>query len=140
MAYSADFRQRVIDACDRGMKTKEVAEAFGVAASWVRRLKQWRRERGSIMPRPCGGSEPTLGADDHAAIHAHFEHNPSTTIAELRQALRTDVSEVTVWRAARRLGYRFKKSRSTPPSGTGRTSPSDARRGRGNRATSIPGG
>lgn len=121
MAYSTDFRQRVIDACDRGMKTKEVAEAFGVAASWVRRLKQWRRERGSIMPLPCGGSEPLLGSDDEAAIHAHFKQNPSTTIIELSEALGANVSEVTVWRTARRLGYRFKKSRCMPPNGIGRT-------------------
>ena len=140
MAYSADFRQRVIEACDRGRRTGEVAAAFGVAASWVRRLKQWRRERGSIMPRPCGGSEPMLGADDEAAIHAHFRQNPGTTIAELKEALGTCASEVTVWRAARRLGYRFKKSRCTPPSRTGRTSPSGVRRGRRGPTASIPGG
>lgn len=29
MAYSLDLRQKVIDACDRGMKTKPVAELFG---------------------------------------------------------------------------------------------------------------
>ena len=121
MAYSMDFRTRVLDACDRGIPTKRVAETFGVAASWVRRLKQWRRERGNIMPRPCGGSKPKLGSGDEAAIHAHFAAHPDTTIAELRAALGVDVSEVTVWRAARRLGYRFKKSRSMPPNATAPT-------------------
>ena len=121
MAYSMDFREKVIGACDRGFQTKEVAETFGVARSWVRRLKQWRRERGSIAPRPCGGSQRKLGPSDEALIHAHFAMHPDTTIAELKAALTTDVKEVTVWRAARRLGYRFKKSRSTPRNATGRT-------------------
>ena len=81
-----------------------------------------------------------LGPEDEAAIRAHFKHNPSTTIVELKQALGTDASEVTVWRAARRLGYRFKKSRSTPRSKTGRTWPSDARFGLRIRVSSIRGG
>lgn len=137
MAYSADFRQGVIDACDRGETTKEVAQTFGVAASWVRRLKQWRRERGSIMPRPCGGSSPKLGPNDEAKIHAHFRQHPDTTIAQLQQALNTDVSEITVWRTARRLGYRFKKSRSMPPSSIAKTSSSGGKTGRNRPAASI---
>jgi len=124
MAYSSDFRQQVVAACDRGMKTQQVAALFDGAPSWVRRLKQWRRERGSIEPRPCGGSKPKLGPADEAAIHAHFASCPDTTIVELRAAWGTDVSEITVWRKARALGYRFKKSRPTPPSSTGRMSSS----------------
>ena len=113
MAYSLDLREKVIKACDHGMTTKEVAEMFRVSASWVRRLKQWRRERGSTDPRPCGGSDPKLGAKENTAIHAHFLSHPDTTITELKVALQTEVSEVTVWRAARRLGYRFKKKQAT---------------------------
>jgi len=116
MAYSSDFRQRVIDACDRGKSTKQVAAMFAVAESWVRRLKQWRRERGSVAPRPCGGSKPKLGSVEEQAIVAHFAAHPDTTIAELKTVLQTEVSEVTVWRTACRLGYRFKKSRRTRPS------------------------
>lgn len=111
MAYSMDLRQRVIDACDSGMNTKQVAELFGVAGSWVRRLKQRRRENGSIAPLPRGGSSPRLNESDEKKIHAHFKKHPDTTILELKAALNTDVSEITVWRTARRLGYRFKKSR-----------------------------
>lgn len=129
MAYSMDFRQKVIDACDRGMKTKQVAEAFGVARSWVRHLKQRRREDGDIAPRPCGGSKPTLTADHDAAIHRSFAAHPDMTIAELHEALGVDVNPTTVWRAARRLGYRFKKSRSTPPNASEKTSSRPANNG-----------
>lgn len=50
-AYSMDLRQRVIDACDSGLGTSEVAETFSVSQAWVRRLKQRRRETGSIGPK-----------------------------------------------------------------------------------------
>lgn len=122
MAYSMDFRQKVMDACDRGGGTKEVAERFEVSASWVRRLKQRRRERGSIAALPCGGSEPKLQSSDEAVMAEHFASHPDTTIEQLAAALRTKVSFITVWRAARRQGYRFKKSRRLPQSAIGRTS------------------
>jgi len=51
-----DLRERVIAACDRGQRTKDVAKTFGVSPSWVRRLKQHRRERGDVVPRKGGGS------------------------------------------------------------------------------------
>ena len=138
MAYSMDFRQQVISACDRGMGTKEVAEQFGVAASWVRRLKQWRRERGSIAPRRCGGSKSKVEADHEAAIHAHFRAHPDTTIAALKDALEINASEITVWRAARRLGYRFKKSQSMPPNAIDRTSSNAAKNGLNKPNRSMP--
>lgn len=141
MAYSLDLRQKVIDAYDRGMKTQAVAEWFGVSKSWARRLKQRRRERGTIQPLPpAGGVEPMLGEDDHAKIHAHFEAHPDTTIAGLKDALGTDASVVTVWRGARSLGYRFKKSRSTPPSVSGRASSRSVRRGPRTPTASTPAG
>ena len=109
MAYSMDFRLKVIAACDRGMKTQQAVEAFGVAASWVRLLKQRRREDGDIAPRPYGGSTPKLTADDDVAVRRHFAKHHDTTITELHDALGVGVSEIAVWRAAKRLGYRFKK-------------------------------
>jgi transposase len=51
-AYSMDLRKRVLAACDDGHGTKQVAETFGVSSSWVRRLKQRRRELGTIAPLP----------------------------------------------------------------------------------------
>ena len=50
--YSQDLRDRVLAACDRAMKTKQIADLFGVSRSWVRRVKQRRREYGEVAPRP----------------------------------------------------------------------------------------
>ena len=50
-AYSMDLRRRVLTDCDAGMKTKAVAEKYGVSRTWVRWLKQRRRETGQIAAR-----------------------------------------------------------------------------------------
>ena len=49
-AYSMDLRQRVLADCDAGVKTKPVAEKYGVSRTWVRWLQQRRRETGNIAP------------------------------------------------------------------------------------------
>ena len=43
--YSKEFRGEVLAACDRGRTTREVATNFNVSESWVRRVKQERREQ-----------------------------------------------------------------------------------------------
>ncbi len=58
-AYSLDLRKRVLAACDAGQSTKKVAEQFDVSPAWVRRLKQRRREDGSIEPRPIPARSPS---------------------------------------------------------------------------------
>ena len=46
-AYSMDLRERVLHDSDAGMQAAAVASKYHVSASWVRRLKQRRRETGS---------------------------------------------------------------------------------------------
>ena len=50
MAYSMDYRIAVARAYDECGSSKEVAEQFGCSESWVRRLIQQRRERGTLEP------------------------------------------------------------------------------------------
>ena len=46
MIYSKEFRGEVLSACDAGGGTRVVATHFHVSESWVRRIKQERRELG----------------------------------------------------------------------------------------------
>lgn len=50
MIYSKEFRGEVLAACDRGLGTQVVALQFMVSESWVRRVKQERREQGKLGP------------------------------------------------------------------------------------------
>lgn len=45
MPYSKEFRCEVLAACGAGGGTQAVTLRFNVSESWVRRIKQQRRER-----------------------------------------------------------------------------------------------
>lgn len=130
VAHSQDLRDRVLAAYDRGMQTKQIAEVFSVSPAWARRVKQRRREAGETMPRPRGGV--TVVKIDMDRLRELVHAQPDATTQELHARLGIDCSESAVGMALRRLDLSFKKRRSTPPSGTARTSPSVALRGSGN--------
>ena len=119
--YSIDLRQRVLKDCDAGMGTKAVAAKYTVSESWVRKLKQQRRETGSIEPRVATpGPRPTLAP--HAdRLRGLVRAEPDLSAEEYRDRLGVDAAAVTVWRMLRRLGLTHKKSASGRPSRTGRT-------------------
>jgi len=50
-AYSKEFRREVLAACDAGLGTHAAASKFGCCKSWVRRIKQQRRESGKTEPK-----------------------------------------------------------------------------------------
>jgi transposase len=121
-AYSMDLRQRVAAACDEGMETRaEIAERFSVSESWIRRLLQRLRQTGSIAPKPHGGGQPPA-FDARAAerLRRAVAADPDATLKELAQASGVACSTSATDRALSRLGITRKKSRSGPPSGTGR--------------------
>ena len=122
-AYSLDLRKRILDACDAGHGTKEVARLFEVSPAWVRRLKQRRRELGTIRPLPYRhGPKPLLDCHAREQLAELVRRRPDATLEELRAALPIKVSRTTVWNALAKLGLTFKKSQSMPPSKTGPTS------------------
>lgn len=61
-AYSKEFRRDVLQACDEGGGTREVALRFGVSESWVRRIKQRRRETGQVAPKTTRRRRPSWAA------------------------------------------------------------------------------
>jgi len=136
--YSQDLRDKVLAACDRGMATKEVAEAFGVCRSWVRRVKQRRREHGETAPRRQG--TPGVRKFDRDELARLVAQRPDATAPELRERLGVDCTDVAIYAALKKLGLTYKKRRSTPPSRTGQTSPSDAPSGVKISPCSIPAG
>jgi transposase len=127
-AYSMDLRERVIGECDAGMGTKAVAKKYKVSPAWVRRLKQHRRERGDIVPRTGGGSRGCK--IDRGRLAELAKEKPDATLVELRDRLGVSVTPWAVGKALRELKLTYKKSRSTRPSRTARTSPRSVPSGR----------
>ncbi len=120
-AYSLDLRVRVLADGDAGMPTSRVAAKYKVSPSWVRQLKQTRRETGTIAPKRRADRKP-LWTDEAGRIAAAVAETPDATLGELRARLGLKMSVPTLFRALRALKLTLKKkcrgrpSRSAPTS------------------------
>ncbi len=125
-AYSMDLRERVLADCDAGQTTKPVAEKYGVSGTWVRSLKQRRRETGEIAPRKGGGRKRKI---DRMRLAELVREDPDATLAELRERLAIRCALSAIWTVLRELKVTFKKSRCGRRSRIVPMSPSVARPG-----------
>lgn len=108
MAYSKEFRREVLAACDAGGGTREVATRFRVAESWVRRIKQERRELGKTAPSTTKRRIPKWRAIEPQIRHALAEQ-PDLTLKELKEKVGTKLCVQTLCNALRVLKLTFKK-------------------------------
>ena len=107
-AYSKEFRRDVLRACDEGGGTRDVALKFGVSESWVRRIKQQRRETGKVAPLTTRNRTPQWRAieDD---IRRVVKEQPDLTLEELKAELGTELSRTTLCRALQAMKLTLKK-------------------------------
>ncbi len=125
-AYSIDLRQRIVAAVERGMPRDEVAATFRVSLSTIKRLlvRKRRNPDDALAATPPPGRPRTIQAEHPAALWAQLAAHPDATIAthtDLWNAAHgATVSQWTVGRAIRRVGWTRKKSRWQPPSVTSR--------------------
>ena len=128
MAYSMDFRERVVRAHAESGSSAEVAETFHCSESWVRRLTQQLRETGSIAVKSSARTDDQRSYNDRdeAKIRRLIKRKPDSTLAEVAAAIRKPASLATVCRTLRKLKLPRKKSRRTPPSATAPTSSPNA--------------
>ena len=95
-AYSMDLRERVLLDSDAGMKAADVAAKYRVSGSWVRLLKQRRRETGEVAPRvQRHGRRPMLEPHLHT-LAAMIAEQPDRTLVELQDELGTPASLATI--------------------------------------------
>lgn len=124
-AYSADLRSRILEDCDGGMTTRVVSTKYRVSESWVRRLKQRRRETGETTPRSSRPKSVTRTLAGHAELLRQLvREHADATLDELRARLPVSVGRTTLWRALSELKLSFKKKSCTRPSKIGPTSAS----------------
>jgi transposase len=106
--YSAEFRGEVLKACDAGAGTRVVATQFNVSESWVRRIKQERREQGKLAPLKTRRRTPKWVAHSERIVTL-IGQEPDLTLRELKEKLETTLSVQTLCRALQRLRLTLKK-------------------------------
>jgi transposase len=112
-AYSRDLRERVVGFVEAGHSCHQAAAHFGVSVSFVVKLMQALRSRGSLAPQPMGGRR-------HAKLDPHRDfvlrrvaEKDDITMPELADELAargTRVAPASLSRWLIRNGYRFKKN------------------------------
>ena len=112
--YDKEFRGEVLAACDSGEGTRSVALRFGVSESWVRRIKQRRRETGQVAPRKAQPRQPKWHAWADW-LRSKIAANPDIYLRELQLDLKKErninVGLTTICKACRELGLSRKKRR-----------------------------
>jgi len=88
-AYSREFRRDVLSACDAGGGTREVATRFRVSESWVRRIKQQRRETGQVAAKTTRNRRPSWAAWADWLVAA-VAATPDAFLRELKVRLQED--------------------------------------------------
>ncbi len=91
-AYTKEFRGQVLAACDGNEGTQAVALRFGVSQSWVRRIKQRRRETGQIAAKTTRNRTPAWQAWADWLL-AKIDARPDVYLRELQADLKTERGE-----------------------------------------------
>jgi transposase len=98
-AYAQDLRERVLSA--DGVRCGEVAERYGVSASYVVKARQRRARLGELRPGRQVSHTPPKLAGHYGVISAQVARQPDMTLDELRAwilaELAISVSISTVW-------------------------------------------
>jgi transposase len=113
--YSEDLRKKIVEALRRGMTKSEAARTFGVSRSSVKRYAKLADEGRSLAPKKRPGSKPKMDERTRKLLEADLQERPAATLSErgefLRRVAGVSVSDSTVSRMLRRLGWSRKKDR-----------------------------
>ena len=113
--YSADLRERLLEAMDAGDPQAEATRLFGVSLSTVKRWRRRRQATGGVVAAPRPGRRRRVARDAEPALVAQVRADPDATLAEhcarWEETTGVRVSRATMSRALRRAGWPLKKSR-----------------------------
>ena len=108
-AYSLDFRQKIVDAYDRGgISQRELAERFSVSVFFVKKLFRQRRLKQTIAPIPRTGNRKKLVTGEiEGFLTGLCEKDNKLTLTQFAAGVEAEfgvrLSNPTVCRAVRRL-------------------------------------
>jgi transposase len=115
-AYSEDLRRKIVEALQQRRMTKsEAARAFGVSLSSVKRYAKAVSEGRSLSPGKAPGKKPLLDEKARKLLEADVRERPFARLADRQEYLKkvagVSVSEATLSRVIRKMGFGRKKGR-----------------------------
>jgi transposase len=118
-AYSDDLRRKLLEAYDSGKGSlRQLAGVFGVSVEWAFKISAARRRTGKMerIPQSRNGRVSRVDRDKVVSL---LEARPDLVLHELQSELEAAtgvrISRTQLWRVVQALGFRLKKSPSTPP-------------------------
>ncbi len=109
----------MVEAVRQGMPKAEAARTFGVGISTVKRYVDKAKKGESLSPRKPPGRKRKLDERVIGVLENHLSDYPYATLRQRRIQLelvtRTQLSEATVSRAIKRLGWVREKDRWVRP-------------------------
>ena len=131
-AYSTDLKECLVRAVADGLPMREAARRFHVAVNTMKRAVVQQRETGSLERKPIPGYPRRIGPEREAALRERLEAAPDATVLEhcawWAEHQGQQLSEATMWRAMRRLGWTHKKNHWQPANATRRRATPGGRR------------
>jgi transposase len=114
-AYSADLRERVVDAVNAGASRRGASAVFRVSVSTAIRWAQRFAQTGEFQAQPTGGDRRSQAIEAHRDwLLALVASEPDLTLSEIRGRLAADktfaASISALWRFFNRHGISFKKN------------------------------
>jgi transposase len=112
--YDAEFRGKVLAACDTNEERRLIALRFQVSESWVRRIQQQRRETGQVAAKKAAPRQPKWQAWADWLV-AKIAARPDIYLRELQAELQRERGETaslgTICTACHALEQSRKKRR-----------------------------
>jgi transposase len=111
-----DLRRKIVEAADRRRMSKsEAARAFGVSLSSVKRYVKAACQGRSLTPGKAPGKKPKLDEKARRLLEANMQERPFAKLEHRQEYLRevagVSVSESTLSRVIRHVGFGRKKGR-----------------------------
>lgn len=140
-ALGIDLRQRVVDAIENGLSTREAARRFSIGIATAGAWHRLFRASGDVRPRRQGHPGGSKLDPHEAFILALVEETKDITLKEIAERLAAErgvsACPSTLWHFFDRRGITFKKRPRTPQSRIGPMSSRHAGPGSSASSTSI---
>lgn len=108
-AYSLDLRQKAIAAIDRGEKKSHVSQTLNISRNTLDLWLKRREETGSLAPKTPVRRGPAPKINDLVAFKQFATEHGRLTAQRMAELWPEPVSDVTLGKALKRIGFTRKK-------------------------------